>query len=121
MRPHPGPRQPRTLADWLEALAASGWEGRTVGREHVGPCPRCGGTDRFSVKEGRRVAVAAHCRHGCTFPQLAEAVHGRTEARRGPGRAPRPRKAPGNPPEARKTAQRPFLAVLGAFGGKPTP
>ena len=112
MRPHPGPRQPRTLADWLEALAASGWEGRTVGREHVGPCPRCGGTDRFSVKEGRRVAVAAHCRHGCTFPQLAEAVHGPVEARKRPMRPPRP-------PKARRYARGPengSQAVSGGFG-----
>ena len=64
-------RQPRTLADWLAALERAGWDGKRVGREHVGPCPRCGGTDRFHVAEGSTVAVLAGCRHGCTFEDLA--------------------------------------------------
>lgn len=95
-------RQPRTLAEWLAGLERTGWKGRRVGREHVGPCPLCGGTDRFHVGPGSRVPVLAGCRHGCTFARLAEAVHGRTERRRGPRRpdwtrsAPKPRRGPQN-------------------------
>lgn len=56
----------RTLEDWVDALQASGWEGRKVGREWKGPCPLCGGTDRFHVGRGTKgAAVLAFCRH-CT-------------------------------------------------------
>ena len=76
-------RQPRTLADWLQALEASGWKGRKAGREWCGPCPRCGGVDRFHVGPGARVAVVAGCRHGCTFEALAETLFGARTVRRG--------------------------------------
>ena len=42
--------------------AAAGLKRR--GRERVGPCPRCGGTDRFHVKEGRDGQPVVGCR-GC--------------------------------------------------------
>ena len=114
MRPTPGPRRPRTLADWLQALEASGWEGRKRGREWCGPCPLCGGEDRFHVGEGARVAVVAGCRHGCTFPQLAEHLFPRPlTARRGKPRAPSFRKAP----NARRGPQNGSQAVSGASGG----
>ena len=35
-----------TLREWLEALQASGWKGRKVGREWCGPCPLCGGEEQ---------------------------------------------------------------------------
>ena len=55
------PRFPqRTPVEWAEAL------GNLVrrGREYVGPCPLCGGTDRFHVAPGRdRDAARVGCRH----------------------------------------------------------
>jgi hypothetical protein len=56
---------------------------RRVGRELVGPCPRCGGADRFAVYLGKQIFHCRGCRatggvidlcmflHGCGF---AEAV-----------------------------------------------
>ena len=109
-----GPRQPRTLADWTEALAASGWKGRKVGREHVGPCPVCGGEDRFHVAAGARVAVIASCRHGCTFADLAAHVFPRPlTARRGPRRPDWPR----NRPKARRGPENGSQGGSGGFGG----
>ena len=65
--------EPYTVAEWVNALQRGGWKGRKVGQEHKGPCPRCGGHDRFHVKPGR-VAVLASCRHGCPFTDLVRAV-----------------------------------------------
>lgn len=42
------PRAPKTLADFVEAWPHL----RQVGSEWVGPCPSCGGTDRFHVRSG---------------------------------------------------------------------
>ena len=64
------------LDDWCDALSASGRGGRKSGGEWVGPCPRCGGQDRFAVKRGRDVEVVAHCRKGCSFHELRQAVFG---------------------------------------------
>ncbi len=56
----------------MDALHRSGWEGRRVGKEWKGPCPLCGGTDRFHVGRGTKGAdVLAYCRH-CT-PENASA------------------------------------------------
>ena len=107
-------RQPRTLAEWLQALEASGWEGKRRGREWSGPCPLCGGEDRFHVAQGSRVAVIASCRHGCTFPQLAEHLFPRPlTARRGQPRAP----SPGRLPKARRGPENGSQAVSGRSGG----
>ena len=64
------------LDDWCDALSASGRGGRKSGGEWVGPCPRCGGQDRFAVKRGRDVEVVVHCRKGCSFHELRQAVFG---------------------------------------------
>ena len=75
--PLPPPRdRPRehTLDEWLAVLGTRGWTGRRSGREYAGPCPICGGTDRFHVGPGRTRAVVASCRHGCTFAELVEAL-----------------------------------------------
>ena len=45
--------------------AAGGLRLRKRGRELVGPCPNCGGTDRFSVKDGGRGRAVFLCRHCC--------------------------------------------------------
>ncbi len=56
----------------MDALRRSGWEGRRVGKEWKGPCPLCGGEDRFHVGRGTKGAdVLAYCRH-CT-PENASA------------------------------------------------
>ena len=67
---------PHSLDDWLQALETRGWKGRRSGQEWKGPCPRCGGHDRFHVAPGSKVSVVAHCRHDCSFSQLSEAVLG---------------------------------------------
>ena len=36
------------------------------GKEWKGPCPICGGVDRFWIKEHQN-EVKVHCRHGCDF------------------------------------------------------
>tara|TARA_Y100001963_G_scaffold109275_1_gene151071 strand:+ start:45 stop:437 length:393 start_codon:yes stop_codon:yes gene_type:complete len=36
---------------------------KKCGSEWKGPCPKCGGHDRFSVREGKSQAILAHCRH----------------------------------------------------------
>ena len=46
---------------------------RRNGAEHKGPCPICGGVDRFHVKQGNS-KLLLHCRNGCDFKDLAEAA-----------------------------------------------
>ena len=80
----------RTLADWVEALRRSGWQGRKVGKKWKGPCPLCGGTGRFEVGPGSRVAaVLAYCfcctpanasQRGEWFKQVAQLLFPREEA-----------------------------------------
>jgi hypothetical protein len=48
--------------DLLELAASVGATLHREGAEHVGPCPVCGGDDRFSINPGKNVF---HCR-GCT-------------------------------------------------------
>ncbi len=66
-----------TAQDWLDALHASGWQGRKAGSKRWrGPCPVCGGeakSRRFWVEQGD-VQVLAGCNKGCDFEALAEAV-----------------------------------------------
>ena len=84
-----------TVADWLNALQLGGWKGKRSGSEWKGPCPRCGGDDRFHLKPGGRVPVLASCRHGCPFRDLVLAVFGsRFQI---PRRPPEPRPASGTP------------------------
>lgn len=46
---------------------------RRVGSEYKGPCPICGGKDRFHVKQGKS-QLLVHCRNGCEFRELARAA-----------------------------------------------
>ena len=73
-----------TVKDWVDALQRSGWKGRKVGKEWNGPCPCCGGTDRFHVGPGSKAEVVAGCRKGCSFEDLVRAVFGGPSPR--PGR-----------------------------------
>ena len=54
----------RSLVDVLDALSHAGVTLTHRGKEHVGPCWRCGGRDRFHVAAGSTVAVVVGCR-GC--------------------------------------------------------
>ena len=47
-----------TLDTWLNALP----DMKRSGHEWHGPCPLCGGVDRFWIKEGRDVEVLVSCR-----------------------------------------------------------
>ena len=56
--------------DWLAALPHL----KKAGNEHHGPCPACGGTDRFRVND-----KGAFCRKGCSFQDLRKVVFGDSE------------------------------------------
>jgi phage/plasmid primase-like uncharacterized protein len=49
-------------ADIGRVASAAGLRLRKVGRELIGGCPRCGGTDRFSVHLGKGVFFCRGCR-----------------------------------------------------------
>ena len=50
---------------------------KRVGSEYKGPCPLCGGTDRFHVRAGASADVLVHCRHGCKYSDLARELERR--------------------------------------------
>ena len=50
---------------------------RRVGSEYKGPCPICGGKDRFHVRAGRSAEFLVHCRHGCSYSDLARELESR--------------------------------------------
>ena len=56
--------------DWLAALPHL----KKAGGEHHGPCPVCGGTDRFRVND-----KGAFCRKGCSFEDMRKTVFGDNE------------------------------------------
>lgn len=73
--------------DILEAAQSRGATLKRAGSEWVGPCPVCGGTDRFSVKQSERVFncrgaiggdVIAMVQHveGCEFIGAVESLTG---------------------------------------------
>src|SRR5579864_757234 len=43
------------------AAAAAGLKLRRIGRELIGPCPSCGGTDRFAVSLTKQVFRCRQC------------------------------------------------------------
>jgi hypothetical protein len=45
---------------------------KKTGTEWHGPCPVCGGHDRFWLKPGRTKDVVMSCRQGCSFKELAK-------------------------------------------------
>lgn len=63
-----------SLNDWIASAPALGLKRR--GNEWVGPCPSCGGDDRFHVKAGARTSVIGGCRQceAPLFPDLAAAA-----------------------------------------------
>ena len=48
-----------TLEDWADSLKL-----KRRGKRYVGPCPLCGGDDRFSIARGDTIPVLVACR-GC--------------------------------------------------------
>ena len=50
--------------------AANALHLKKMGQEYHGPCPICGGTDRFWIKQGQD-GINVHCRQGCEFRDLA--------------------------------------------------
>jgi hypothetical protein len=74
-------------ADILGEAVARGAKLKRAGREHVGPCPACGGTDRFSINIQKRIFncrgaqggdVIGMVMHidGVSFTQACEALTG---------------------------------------------
>lgn len=49
---------------------------RRSGREWNGPCPVCGGEDRFHIAPGAVRGTVVGCRHGCQFQEIARALFG---------------------------------------------
>ena len=74
-------RPPRTVEDALEALGP-GWPGKRSGAEWSGPCPKCGGVDRFHVRPGRAQDLLVHCRAGCAGADLLRLLFPRRGAAR---------------------------------------
>lgn len=83
--------------DILEEAVSRGAVLKRAGREHVGPCPVCQGTDRFSVNPAKRIFncrgaeggdVIAMVQHldGVSFTQACEALTGEPP----PGRESKP-------------------------------
>ena len=50
---------------------------RRAGSEYKGPCPCCGGDDRFHVKAGRSADLLVYCRHGCRYSDIARELERR--------------------------------------------
>ena len=74
-----------SFADWQGKAAAL--ELRRQGRELVGSCPSCGGTDRFAVKPAQGGAALIHCRQCKGFVDILKAA-GLAEDRPTNGAAP---------------------------------
>lgn len=47
---------------------------RLAGVSVIGPCPICGGEDRFELRVGQKAAVIMHCRGGCSFETLLDGL-----------------------------------------------
>lgn len=50
---------------------------RRSGSEYKGPCPLCGGRDRFHVRPGRNTDLLIYCRHGCRFTEIVKLLESR--------------------------------------------
>jgi putative DNA primase/helicase len=61
----------------LEDLARQrGWTLKRRGAELVGPCPRCGGDDRFSINPGKQLWNCRHCDVGGSVIDLVKHIDG---------------------------------------------
>ena len=50
---------------------------KKMGGEYKGPCPCCGGNDRFHIKEGRGGVMMVHCRYSCFYPDIMRELEDR--------------------------------------------
>ena len=64
--------QAPAFADWVAKAGALGL--KRQGRELVGPCPACGGTDRFAIKPAGGGAALIHCRQCKGFLDILKAA-----------------------------------------------
>lgn len=72
MTGRPALRDTPTFSDWQSRADALGLRPR--GRELVGPCPSCGGTDRFAVKRLDNGAALVNCRQCQDFGEILRAA-----------------------------------------------
>jgi hypothetical protein len=63
--------QPITLPDILKVAERHGAKLKRCGKEWIGPCPRCGGTDRFAVNTAKQLF---NCRGGGLGGDVIEMV-----------------------------------------------
>ena len=59
-----------------DAVARLGLQLKRQGRELVGPCPRCGGRDRFAINLGKQVWNCRGCSRGGDAIGLVRHVRG---------------------------------------------
>ena len=63
----------------MNELARRGFRLRRVGHEYIGPCPKCGGTDRFGVnpnKQGKQIWNCRGCKAGRDVIDLVQHLDG---------------------------------------------
>jgi phage/plasmid primase-like uncharacterized protein len=63
-------------ADVLEVAERLGAQLKKVGSEWVGPCPRCGGRDRFAVSARKRLFNCRGCEKGGDATEMVRLVLG---------------------------------------------
>lgn len=56
-----------TLEDTAQKLGL-----KKSGSQWQGPCPCCGGHDRFWIRRGSKQDIVATCRQGCSFGEIAK-------------------------------------------------
>lgn len=60
---------PEAVADALNLKKSGG--------EYKGPCPLCGGRDRFHVRPGKQTDLLIFCRHGCQYRDIMKLLETR--------------------------------------------
>ena len=50
---------------------------KKMGGEYKGPCPICGGNDRFHLKRGKKHDFILHCRYMCPYSALMRELEDR--------------------------------------------
>ena len=50
---------------------------KKMGGEYKGPCPCCGGDDRFHIKEGNGGVMLLHCRYLCSYASIMQDLRNR--------------------------------------------
>jgi hypothetical protein len=63
-------------ANILDVAERLGTKLRKGGNERIGPCPKCGGRDRFSVNPGKQIFNCRGCQTGGDVIDLVRLVHG---------------------------------------------